>query len=448
MNDDARLQLRPGLRAASPRERIAALADAGSIRLLPPAGASAHVGRYGIVADDDDGIVTARIRMHGDPVLVAAQDERYLAGTVGERHGLALQALFAAARDDPPAAIVLLLASGGVRLHEANAAELALGRALAALLDARAAGIATVAIGVGSVFGGASVLACAADGLAMLPGTRIGLSGPRVLESVHGKWELDADDVRDVDAVFGAQARSAMGFVDLIVDDVDAVRGWIHRAAREREDFGASVIATHARLRTRIAGDSAQTSPFEALECFEGAAPVDNGGRLWRRDECWLTRPNPGATMGPADVHALDDALLAHVAGCRDGAPRVVVLVEDSAGHVVSRAAEMRFQSQFLAHHAAVLALLRAQGCRLVGLLAGTGHSAAFFSNALQAGTLYALRDARVVAMEPSAIVRVTGLPAGTLIENDPMLGQPVRHLIAQGGARLIDDASLASLDI
>ena len=69
-----------------------------------------------------------------------------------------------------------------------------------------------------------------------------------------------------------------------------------------------------------------------------------------------------------------------------------VVLVEDSAGHVVSRAAEMRFQSQFLAHHAAVLALLRAQGRRLIGLLAGVGHSAAFFSNALQASTLYALR--------------------------------------------------------
>ena len=67
----------------------------------------------------------------------------------------------------------------------------------------------------------------------------------------------------------------------------------------------------------------------------------------------WLTRPDPGATLGPADLHALDDALLEHVATRRPDAPGVVLLVEDSAGHVVSRAAEMRFESQFLAHHAA-----------------------------------------------------------------------------------------------
>ena len=449
MKNEVPPQHRHGMRAASPQMRIAALADPGSAHFFPPAGASPHVGRYGITAHDDDGIVIARVRVQGAPMLVAAQDEHYLAGSVGERHGRALQAMVAGARREPPAAIVLLLASGGVRLHEANAAELALGRALAALLDARAAGVPVVAIAVGNCFGGTSVLACAADRLAMLPGTRIGLSGPKVLESVHGKWELDADDERDVEAVFGAKARSAMGFVDLLVDDADALRAWICHAARERDDFATALGASHARLRARIAGETVHAAPFEALPCFDGAAPVDNGGRLWVRDQCWLTRPHPGATLGPADVHALDDALLAHVAPARSGTPNVVVLVEDSAGHVVSRAAEMRFQSQFLAHHAAVLALLRAQGRRLIGLLAGVGHSAAFFSNALQAGTLYALRESRVVAMEPSAIVRVTGLPAGDLIDNDPLLGQPVRHLMAQGGVEaMVPDASLASLGL
>jgi biotin-independent malonate decarboxylase gamma subunit len=132
-----------------------------------------------------------------------------------------------------------------------------------------------------------------------------------------------------------------------------------------------------------------------------------------------------------------------------DGERQPVVLVEDSAGHVVSRAVEMSLISQFLAHHAAVLALLRAQGTRLVGLLTGTGHSAAFFSNALQAPVLYALADARVVTMEPSALARVTGLPAGTLVEDDPLLGQPVRHFAAQGGVgAIIHEASLTELGI
>jgi len=449
MNISSAAQSPSSLRNASPRGRITALADPDSVQWFPPAGASPHVARYGVSPREDDGIVVAQIRMGGVPMLVAAQDERYLAGSVGERHGIALQSMLVEARRERPAAIVLLLASGGVRLHEANAAELALGRALAALLDARADGIAVVAIGVGNVFGGTSVLACAADRLAMLPGTRIGLSGPKVLESVHGKWELDADEERDVEAVFGAKARSALGFVDLLADASDAVRGWVYRAARDRADFATSVAATHALLRKRIAGDPTHSAPFDALACFDGAAPVDNDGRLWLRNECWLTRPTPRTTVGPADVHALDEVLLANVVAARPGTPDVLLLVEDSAGHVVSRSAEMRFQSQFLAHHAAVLGLLRSQGRRLIGLLAGVGHSAVFFCNAMQAGTLYALQDTRVIAMEPSAIVRVTGLPAGTLIEDDPLLGQPVRHLMAQGGvAAIVPDASIASLGL
>jgi malonate decarboxylase beta subunit len=444
----ARTPPRSSLRAASAQARIVALADPDSAHFLPPAGASPHVARFGIVARDDDGIVVARVQLHGAPMLVAAQDEHYLAGSVGERHGKALQALLALARRERVAAIVLLLASGGVRLHEANAAELALARALSALLDARAEGIPVVAIGVGSVFGGTSVLASAADRLALLPGTHIGLSGPKVLESVHGKWELDADDARDVETVFGAAARNASGVVELVADDADAARAWIARAARERDDFRASVLALHARLAERIAGEASHAPPFDPLPCFEGAAPVDNQGRLWRRAECWLTRPNHDATIGPADAHAQAGALLAHVAKAPgDGVP--VVLVEDSAGHAVSRSAEMRFVSQFLAHHAAVLALLRAQGTRLVGLLAGVGHSAAFFTNALQAPVLYALATSRVVAMEPQALARVTGLPAQELMENDPLIGQPVRHFAAQGGVvALIDEASLEAMGL
>lgn len=431
------------------RGRVIALADPGSVEWLPATGASPHLARFGIAASDDDGVVRARVRIAGAPVLVAAQDPRFLGGSVGARHAGALRELFETARSEIPAAVVLLLASGGVRLHEANAGELGLARALAALLDARAAGIPVLAIATSHVFGGASVLACAADRLAMLPQARLGLSGPRVLESVHGKWELDADDERDVELVFGALSRSRAGYVELAADDPDALRAWVLRSARERIDFEAKVFATHTWLAVRIAADPAQPPAFEALPCFDGAAPVDPAGRLWRHPRCWLTAPYPGAAIGPAEIHALDSALLLHVASAQGAAPGTVVLVEDSAGHAASRAAEMRFVSQYFAHHAAVLALLRHQGRRLVGLLAGTGHSAAFFSHALQAPELYALPQSEVISMEPAAIARVTRLDAAPLIENDPLLGHPVRHFAAQGGVKaIVDDASLALLAI
>ena len=440
---------RQHLSGATPLERIAALADAGSVQFDAPPGPSPHLARYGIAARDDDGIAVARIRVAGEPMLVAAQDEHYLAGSVGERHGAALLAMLERARREHPVAVVLLLASGGVRLHEANAAELALARVLRTMLDARVEGITVLAIGTGHVFGGTSVLACAADRLALLPGSRIGLSGPRVLESVHGKWEIDADDVQDVDTVFGAAARGHAGHVEILADDADVARGWVLRAAQERAPFEAQVYAMHTRLSARISGEPTHMPAFEALACFDGATPVDRDGRLWRRPECWLTPPNPGATLGPAEAHAQDSALLLHVAAPRGQGPDAIVLVEDSAGHAVSRAAEMRLVSQYLAHHAAVLALLRAQGRRLVGLLAGVGHSAAFFANALQAPVLYALADARVVAMEPAVISRVTGLDASGLVEGDPLLGQPVRHFAAQGGiAKIVAGARLAAIGL
>jgi hypothetical protein len=51
--------------------------------------------------------------------------------------------------------------------------------------------------------------------------------------------------------------------------------------------------------------------------------------------------------------------------------------------------------------------------------------------------------------MEPSALARVTGLPAETLVEDDPLLGQPVRHFAAQGGVgAIIHEASLTELGI
>ena len=147
------------LRALAPDERIAAIADPGSIAPVNAALAaprpSPHLARWGIAAQDDDGVVVARATVGGAPVLVAAQDERFLGGSAGANHAETLRSLFRIALAEGPAAVLLLCASGGVRLHEANPAEIALARALAALLDLRAVGVRVLAIGVGDVFGGA-----------------------------------------------------------------------------------------------------------------------------------------------------------------------------------------------------------------------------------------------------------------------------------------------------
>lgn len=416
---EPRSSARVPLRALAPRARVEAVADAGSVEWLDAPRPSAALARFGIVPQDDDGVVTARVRLRGEPWLVAAQDERFLGGSIGAGHGEALRAMFECARVEGVRGVLLLAASGGVRLHEANAAELAAARALRALLDARAAGVAVDAVAVGDVFGGASVLAAAADRFAAVPGVRIGVSGPKVIETARGRDELDAGDAEVVEAIFGAAARVRDGAVDAVADDAAVIATWVLSSRRTSLDDA---------LRGGERPGPAPAPP--PLSADWRATPI--GGGLWRGEHAFIVAPFAPLPVGVAALTALDAALLAHV-GVDEG-PDTLIILEDSPGHDVSRAAEQAFLSGALAHHAAVLTHLRTRGVRIVGALVGVGHSAAFFANALQADALCAVNDARVIAMAPDAIARVTGVAARTLVEDDPLLGQPVRHFAALGG--------------
>ena len=133
----------------------------------------------------------------------------------------------------------------------------------------------------------------------------------------------------------------------------------------------------------------------------------------------------------------------AELLACLDaGGLEGLTILEDSEGHEPTRAAETAGLSQLLAHHACVLGLLRSRGVRIDAMLTGTGHSAAFFANALQADRVEALPGARVVAMDVPAMARVLRLdPArlASLVEDDPLLGHPVRHFAALGGATIVE---------
>jgi malonate decarboxylase beta subunit len=453
------------LRPLAPRERIAAIADSGSVRAvdasLEAPRPSPHLARWGIAAQDDDGVVVARASIRGAPVLIAAQDERFLRGSAGANHGNALRRTFEQARAERPAAVILLAASAGVRLHEANPAEGSLARALAALLELRAAGVPVFSLCVADTFGGASVLACAAERIALMPGTRLGLSGPAVIETARGRREVDAGDANAVALLFGAEARSAAGHVELVADGSEAVRDWIDAAARASMPFASSIGAMQQRLAARLtaapesgirsAGAHAAIAgsqlPRTAAPLYAEADPADDAGWLWRiRDRpVWLTRAIGTGTLGPCEAHELSTALVAHVADGAAAGPRTLWVIGDSQGHEASRHAELLCISQYLAQLSAIVALLRSQGVRVHGALTDTGHSAAFFATALQGEDVYALESARVVAMEPAAIARVLALPASqiaALVEDDPLIGQPVRHFARWGAiARVLPDA-------
>jgi len=442
------------VRALAPADRIAALADPGSVgpvdASFEAARASPHLARWGINARDDDGVVIARATIGGARVLFAAQDNRFLGGSAGANHADALRRLFEVARAERPACVVLLAASGGVRLHEANAAEWALARALAALLELRISGVPVLTVGVGDVFGGTSVLACAAERIALVSGVRLGLSGPAVIEMAKGRSEFDATDAAAIAAVFGAAARATAGQVDELPDSADAIRRYIVRFLGEPSPFGTWVETTQERLAARLekAPEAMVLPPLpqNLAPLYEDARPGEREGWLRRIGVATsLCRPIGAGTFGPSEAHSLDAALLEDFASIEVPYDRMLVLLDDSSGHEVSRQAEALCVSQFLAQHAAVLAWLRSRGVRLRGVLTGLGHSAEFFSHVLQAPEATALAGARVVAMDPAAIARVTRLPErelAAMIENDSLLGHPVRHFAhwAGWGELLPDD--------
>jgi hypothetical protein len=256
--------------------------------------------------------------------------------------------------------------------------------------------------------------------------------------------ELDTDDTRAVAALLGAAARVASGIGTLIADDIASLRTAILAAALHPSRFDRDALADwDERLAARLAaaGIAPAAAAHAQLPMLADAAAVDPTGWLWRIPDgdvhvlCALA-PLP---FDPAVAVAIGRAITLHLP---PGAPLVVV--EDSPGHATTVAAEALGVSEYLAAHAARLALLQTDGHVVLGLLSGCGHSAAFFVNALQAAILDALDDARIEAMAPDAIARVTRLPAcelGKLIEDDPLVGQPARHLAALGGVVRIHTA-------
>jgi malonate decarboxylase beta subunit len=159
---------------------------------------------------------------------VAAQEGRFLGGAFGEVHGAKLVGLLRAARDrtqqqtdgqGSPSAVLLLLDTGGVRLQEANAGELAISEIIHAIVQVRGAGIPVLALvgGRAGAFGGGGIITACCSRIVVSEHTRISVSGPEVIETNKGVEEFDAKDRALVWRVCGARTRYLSGGADRYV---------------------------------------------------------------------------------------------------------------------------------------------------------------------------------------------------------------------------------------
>ena len=243
---------------AGARERISALVDARSFaEFIGPEWRkiSPHLAVFDLPAQFDDGIVVGAARIDGRPVLVAAQEGRFMGGAFGEVHGAKLTGLLQAARR-LRRDIVIAFDTGGVRLQEANAGELAIAEIMRAVVEARTTGVHVVGLigGRAGCYGGGGLIAACCSTLIVSEHGRISVSGPEVIETNKGVEEFDSRDRAFVWRTTGGKHRTLIGGADGFVDDDVAAfrRAAIAALARPaRLDFD-TLAAEQRRLEARI----------------------------------------------------------------------------------------------------------------------------------------------------------------------------------------------------
>jgi malonate decarboxylase beta subunit len=218
---------------ASARARVELLLDAGSfVEFIGPdkREVSPHLKIFDLPEQFDDGIVIGRGRLDGSPVFVAAQEGRFMGGAFGEVHGAKLTGLLRAAREIGSVPVLILFDTGGVRLQEANAGELAIAEIMRAVMEARTAGVKVVGLigGRSGCYGGGGLIAGCCSALAVSEPGRIAVSGPEVIETNRGVEEFDSRDRALVWRTMGGKNRRLLGAADAFSDD--AVQGFRYAA--------------------------------------------------------------------------------------------------------------------------------------------------------------------------------------------------------------------------
>ena len=262
---------------ATARQRVDGLLDSGSFaEFLGPAERvqSPHLALFDLPAAFDDGVVIGRGSLDGKHVLLAAQEGQFMGGTFGEVSGAKIVGLLRAARDhhDLPRTVLLLLDSGGVRLQEANAGELAVAEVMRAIVEARCAGVAVIALvgGKSGAFGGAGLTAATCSRIVVSEEGRIGVTGPEVIETNKGVEEFDAANKALVWSIVGGKNRRLIGGADAFAKDtMSGFREAAIAMLGKAPDFDLSTLkAEQSRLAARhrnLGGCDDAVGMWEAL---------------------------------------------------------------------------------------------------------------------------------------------------------------------------------------
>jgi acetyl-CoA carboxylase carboxyltransferase component len=264
----------------TPEDRLAALCDPGSLRLLRTAVRSHRLADRAV---SGDGVVAATGLVGGRPILCYAEDQAFLGGSLGAAHAASIvELLRLAERGRRP--VVGFVSSAGARLQEGLAALGGYGEIFAAMT--RLSGVVPqVSIVSGVSAGGGAYAPALGDVVIMTREASMFLTGPGVVREVMGE---------DVDAATlgGPKVQAANGVCHMLADDE------AHAAVLVRELLGLFPSAAGdplpmARPMPPLPGDPGEMVPADPRKVYDVrdvlARLLDDGraleyGERWARN--------------------------------------------------------------------------------------------------------------------------------------------------------------------
>jgi malonate decarboxylase beta subunit len=199
--------------------------------------------------------------------------------------------------------VLILFDTGGVRLQEANAGELAIAEIMRAVIEARTVGVQVIGLigGRAGCYGGGGLIAACCSALAVSEQGRISVSGPEVIETNRGVEEFDSRDRALVWRTMGGKHRRLLGGADLFTDDtvaafrsaaielthaapgfdIDRLNAEQSRLAVRLERFGACRDALDIWAASGVADARSvpELPPNEFIALADRVRPVNFGAR-------------------------------------------------------------------------------------------------------------------------------------------------------------------------
>jgi acetyl-CoA carboxylase carboxyltransferase component len=264
------------VRRLTPLERLEALCDPGSIRVLRSRVRSARLGDRAIAGD---GVIGATASVHGRPIACYAEDGAFLGGSLGERHAdTIVRVLELAERARMP--VVGFVESGGARMQEGTAALAGYGRIFRHTV-ALTGVVPQISIVSGASAGGGAYSPALTDLIVMTQDAAMFLTGPGVVREALGE-HIDAAGLG------GPQVHERNGVCHLVEPDE------AHAAARVRELLGYLPSAAGGPL-PRVAAvapaesdpaafvPSAPRSAYDVRDALRAVLDRDSLLELWPR---------------------------------------------------------------------------------------------------------------------------------------------------------------------